>query len=293
MTRALSHRLPPRRRGARRRRPRRGSPRSSSGWRRSAPRSARTCSPTSRPSRCSSKDEADLAGLPDFMREADEVGRAASAGSTATWSRCRARASSRSCNFPTGAICARKSFRGFVSARRQWRRDRQQGNHRRDGAAARRAGEASRLCRLRPLPARRRHGEDAGGGARSARSGVGAGARARARRPRRHAGADRRGRRQLQARAWDWRYYAEKLRQRRCDFDEAAIKPYLKLDRIDRGGVRHRAAAVRPELHAAPRRAGLASRRAGLGGARRRRPARSGCSSAIISPAPPSAAAPG
>jgi peptidyl-dipeptidase Dcp len=31
---------------------------------------------------------------------------------------------------------------------------------------------------------------------------------------------------------WDWRYYVEKLRQRRCDFDEAAIKPYLNLDRI-------------------------------------------------------------
>jgi peptidyl-dipeptidase Dcp len=31
---------------------------------------------------------------------------------------------------------------------------------------------------------------------------------------------------------WDWRYYGEKLRQRRCDFDEAAIKPYLTLDRM-------------------------------------------------------------
>jgi peptidyl-dipeptidase Dcp len=31
---------------------------------------------------------------------------------------------------------------------------------------------------------------------------------------------------------WDWRYYAEKLRQRRCDFDEAAIKPYLSLERM-------------------------------------------------------------
>jgi peptidyl-dipeptidase Dcp len=30
----------------------------------------------------------------------------------------------------------------------------------------------------------------------------------------------------------DWRYYAERLRQRRCDFDEAAIKPYLDLDRM-------------------------------------------------------------
>jgi peptidyl-dipeptidase Dcp len=30
---------------------------------------------------------------------------------------------------------------------------------------------------------------------------------------------------------WDWRYYAEKLRQKRCDFDEAAVKPYLSLER--------------------------------------------------------------
>ena len=31
---------------------------------------------------------------------------------------------------------------------------------------------------------------------------------------------------------WDWRFYAEKLRRRVCDFDEAAIKPYLALDRM-------------------------------------------------------------
>lgn len=31
---------------------------------------------------------------------------------------------------------------------------------------------------------------------------------------------------------WDWRYYAEKLRQRRADFDDAAIKPYLALDNM-------------------------------------------------------------
>ncbi|MBY0381686.1 MAG: M3 family metallopeptidase [Xanthobacteraceae bacterium] len=30
--------------------------------------------------------------------------------------------------------------------------------------------------------------------------------------------------------AWDWRHYAEKLRQRRANFDDAAIKPYLTLD---------------------------------------------------------------
>ena len=29
---------------------------------------------------------------------------------------------------------------------------------------------------------------------------------------------------------WDWRYYAGKLRKRQCDVDEAAIKPYLDLE---------------------------------------------------------------
>lgn len=32
--------------------------------------------------------------------------------------------------------------------------------------------------------------------------------------------------------AWDWRFYAEKLRQRRANFDDAAIKPYLALDNM-------------------------------------------------------------
>jgi peptidyl-dipeptidase Dcp len=31
---------------------------------------------------------------------------------------------------------------------------------------------------------------------------------------------------------WDWRYYAEKLRLRRANFDDAAIKPYLALDNM-------------------------------------------------------------
>jgi peptidyl-dipeptidase Dcp len=31
---------------------------------------------------------------------------------------------------------------------------------------------------------------------------------------------------------WDWRYYVDKLRRRVCDVDEAAIKPYLSLDRM-------------------------------------------------------------
>jgi peptidyl-dipeptidase Dcp len=31
---------------------------------------------------------------------------------------------------------------------------------------------------------------------------------------------------------WDWRYYAEKLRQAKANFDDAAIKPYLTLDHM-------------------------------------------------------------
>ena len=31
---------------------------------------------------------------------------------------------------------------------------------------------------------------------------------------------------------WDWRYYAEKLRKQRCDVDEAAIKTYFNLERM-------------------------------------------------------------
>jgi peptidyl-dipeptidase Dcp len=32
--------------------------------------------------------------------------------------------------------------------------------------------------------------------------------------------------------AWDWRYYAEKLRKIRCDFEESDVKPYFQLDRV-------------------------------------------------------------
>ena len=31
---------------------------------------------------------------------------------------------------------------------------------------------------------------------------------------------------------WDWRFYAERLRKRRCDLDEATLMPYFQLDRI-------------------------------------------------------------
>ena len=100
----------------------------------------------------------------------------------------------------------------------------------RNPGAARGDRTDPRLSDLRRLQAGRLDGEDAGGGARPAGAGLEAGARARDGGPRRAAGADRGGGRQFRARAWDWRYYAEKLRQRRANFDEAAIKPYLALD---------------------------------------------------------------
>ncbi len=93
--------------------------------------------------------------------------------------------------------------------------------------------------------------------------------------------------------AWDWRYYAEKLRHQLCDFDEAAIKPYLNLDRLIEAAFYTAERLFGLRFTRAHRRAGLASRRAGLGGQRAATAARSACSSAIISPAPQSAAAPG
>ena len=70
---------------------------------------------------------------------------------------------------------------------------------------------------------------------------------------------------------WDWRYYAEKLRKRRCDFDEAEIKPYLQLDAMIEAAFDTARTTVRPALPSARRRAGLASGCAGVGGARRGR----------------------
>ena len=121
--------------------------------------------------------EADLAGLPDFVRAAarqaaEERGMAGKHVVTL----------SRSSVEPFLEFSARRDLREKAvprldRARRGRRRNRQQGDHRRDGGAAGRARAGCSAIRLRPLPARRRHGEDAGGGARAARAGLGAGAR--------------------------------------------------------------------------------------------------------------------
>ncbi len=41
--------------------------------------------------------------------------------------------------------------------------------------------------------------------------------------------------------AWDWQYYAERLRQRRFDIDDAQIRPYFELDSVLVNGVFHAA----------------------------------------------------
>ena len=65
---------------------------------------------------------------------------------------------------------------------------------------------------------------------------------------------------------WDWRYYAEKLRKIRCDIEEAAVKPYMQLDRSIEAAFHTAQPPVRADV-SSRRRAGLASRCAGLGGA--------------------------
>ncbi len=146
-------------------------------------------------------------------------------------SRCRARASSRSCNSRRGAICARRLSRA-------WAARGENGGARDNRAivaetvrAARRARAAARLRDLRRLQARRHDGEDAARRARPARIRSG---RRRARTRSREAEAlqamiaEEGGNFELAP--WDWRYYAEKRRKALFDFDEGAIKPYLPLD---------------------------------------------------------------
>jgi peptidyl-dipeptidase Dcp len=46
---------------------------------------------------------------------------------------------------------------------------------------------------------------------------------------------------------WDWRYYAEKVRQMKYDFDESLLKPYLSLEQVTRAvfAVSHRLFGLR------------------------------------------------
>ena len=90
----------------------------------------------------------------------------------------------------------------------------------------------------------------------------------------------------------DWRYYAEKLRKAKYELDEAEIKPYFQLDKL-RDAAFETAQRLFGLSFTARGCAALSRRRPRLGGQGRKRRATSACSSAIISRAHPSTAAPG
>ena len=125
-----------------------------------------------------------------------------------------------------------KVFKAFTDARRQRQRQRQQRHHRRD---PRLREEAAKIMGFPTYAAYRL--EDSMAKTPEAVRGllerVWKPARARAL-------ADRDALQALIAEEggnftlapWDWRYYAEILRQRRANFDDAAIKPYLVLDHM-------------------------------------------------------------
>ena len=69
---------------------------------------------------------------------------------------------------------------------------------------------------------------------------------------------------------WDWRFYAEKLRQLRANFDDAAIKPYLALDHMIDAAFDCATRLFGLSLRRAQGYPGLASGRAGLGSQGRR-----------------------
>ena len=96
--------------------------------------------------------EADLAGLPQFMREAmrAEARDRGLDGYAVTLSRSSVEPF---LQFSDRRDLREKLFRGFIMRGDNGGPDRQQGADRRDGAIARRARAAPRLCRLRPLPA--------------------------------------------------------------------------------------------------------------------------------------------
>ena len=70
---------------------------------------------------------------------------------------------------------------------------------------------------------------------------------------------------------WDWRFYAEKVRQARFDIDEAQIKPYFPLERMVEAAFDCAPAPVRARLRGAPGDPRLSPGRPRLRGARRGR----------------------
>ena len=239
--------------------------------RRSAPDSASACWPTSRATRCRSTPRTISRACRSTCARRPAKPRRNAAWQARPRSRWRARASSRSCNSRARRDLREKAFRAWI-ARGEGGADRQPAGHRRDGAAAHREGAA--CSAIRPGPHYRL--DDAMAKTPEAARGLLSKVWAPARR---RALADRDAMQEM-IRAeggnfalapWDWRYYAEKLRQERCDLDEGEIEPYLQLDRMIAAAFETARRLFGITVDAAQRRAGLASGRARLGGAGSRR----------------------
>jgi peptidyl-dipeptidase Dcp len=107
---------------------------------------------------------------------------------------------------------------------------------------------AARLRVVRRLRARRHDGRHAGGGDVAADAGVApATARAADERAALEALALSRGE-PATIEPWDWRFYAEKVRQVRYALDEAEVKPYFPLERITEAAFDCAGAPVRPSF---------------------------------------------
>ncbi len=286
---ALSHHLRARPAPGSTRPARRASPRSPSGSRRSARSSARTCSPTRRPG-CWCSRATTISPACPTSRAPPRPRRPRIAASPASMSITLARSSIEPfLQFLDPPRPAREGLRGLDRARRERRRDRQpRASSPRSSGCAPSAAQAARLSDLRPFPPRRPDGEDAGGGARRCSTTVWAPARARAHaraRPTSQALIAEEGG-NFDLAAWDWRYYAEKLRKRRLRSRRGELKPYLQLDKMieaafDTAGrlfglsftERHDVPVYHPDVRV-------------WEVTRQRRRARRRCSSATISPAP-------
>ena len=169
----------------------------------------------------------DLAGLPDFWSRRWPRPRP-SAGMAAVSS------PSRQPDRAVPAILPRRDLR--ERAHRAWTArgmtggaSDKSGDRRRDAGAARGAGAAARLSRLRRLQARARDGQDRRPGARAPDGGLAAGAE-----PPPEADAARleelmHGEGERSSNPRDWRYYSAIRQKREHDLDEAEIKPYLEL----------------------------------------------------------------
>src|SRR6202046_2129526 len=154
------------------------------------------------------------------------------ADSTAMRSRCRVRARSRSSISRNVATCAkrctaRSSRAATMAERPTTRRSSPKWCGCAPNAPACLATPTSPTIGS-PTPWRKRK---ARGAARSTRGGGGARGRAKADRDALQDLLQKEGG-NFKLAPWDWRYYADKLRQERCDIDEAEIKPYLNLDRM-------------------------------------------------------------